>query len=173
MILCFYRQDAENFKEKHKIISVPLFRSETECGEDPNLTVMEWYCGNSCVDYDGGFACSWCINSCKAGTHPVAKKQPNAWGLYDMHGNVWEWCADGYADYPQSSVSDPTGPDSGGLRVFRGGCWGNGAGRCRSADRYWHGPGFRDGDLGARLAAFQVQQVDDGKRNKQKVKKKK
>ncbi len=85
-------------------------------------------------------------------TAPVSSYPPNDWGLYDMHGNVWEWCQDWKADYPSGSVTDPTGPDSGSARVDRGGGWSSGAGDCRSAGRSRSTPGARGCDLGFRLA---------------------
>ena len=77
-------------------------------------------------------------------THPEGEKKPNAWGLYDMHGNVWEWCQDWWKDgyYKESPVDDPTGPPQGSSRVNRGGSWSYPANDCRSASRYGGAPGL-------------------------------
>ena len=86
-------------------------------------------------------------------THPVGRKAPNAWGLHDMHGNVWEWCSDWYyGDYPSGEVTDPTGASSGSNRVRRGGCWDDYAPVCRSADRYASDPSSTSNGLGFRLS---------------------
>jgi formylglycine-generating enzyme required for sulfatase activity len=84
--------------------------------------------------------------------HPVGEKKPNGWGLYDMHGNVWEWCQDWYEDYKESPVDDPTGAATGSLRVGRGGGWDTPARFCRSADRDDFVPGFRIFYLGLRVS---------------------
>jgi formylglycine-generating enzyme required for sulfatase activity len=102
---------------------------------DGQLGEYAWYNSNS----------SW-------ETHSVGQKKPNAWGFYDMHGNVWEWCQDWKGDYPSGHVTDPTGLSSGSYRVDRGGSWGSYAGGCRSADRSSYDPGGRFGSLGFRLA---------------------
>jgi formylglycine-generating enzyme required for sulfatase activity len=99
---------------------------------------------------------AWYWDNSGEKTHPVGQKQPNAWGLYDMHGNVWEWVQDWYGDYSSSSVTDPKGPSSGSFygpsRVFRGGGWGSSARFCRAACRLNNSPKLRDDGLGFRLA---------------------
>ena len=85
-------------------------------------------------------------------TTPEGKYQANAWGLYDMHGNVWEWCSDWYGEYPAGSLTNPSGPATGSDRVSRGGCWINGAVDCRSAFRSWFVPSNRSIVLGFRVA---------------------
>ena len=89
-------------------------------------------------------------------TTPVGKYAPNAWGLYDMHGNVDEWCHDWFDDYKAGAVTDPVGPTSGSYRVHRGGSWNYYARNCRSAYRLRHVPGFRFNFLGFRLCLSPV-----------------
>lgn len=91
-----------------------------------------------------------------ATTHPVGTKKPNAWGLYDMHGNVCEWCQDWYEeDYPSGSVTDPMGSSNASFCVIRGGCWNSYAKYCRSAFRGYSDPSTWDGSLGFRVVKGQ------------------
>jgi formylglycine-generating enzyme required for sulfatase activity len=88
--------------------------------------------------------------------HPVGQKLPNPWGLYDMHGNVWEWCQDWFGDYAGGIALDPQGPATGSFRVIRGGFWDGWPGPgaisfCRSASRVYDAPVSRDERYGFRV----------------------
>lgn len=95
---------------------------------------------------------TWFDSNAGRKTHEVGRKRPNAFGLYDMHGNVWEWCQDWYGPYPGDDVSNPTGRLQGVERVYRGGGWSNSAEFCRSAYRHHYTPEHRHGYLGLRCA---------------------
>lgn len=85
-------------------------------------------------------------------THPAGAKKPNPWGLFDMHGNVWEWCQDWYGPYPGGEVSDPTGASDGKQRVIRGGSWSHGGRDLWSSFRLKFAPDFRFRSIGVRIA---------------------
>ena len=105
----------------------------------PNLDEVGWYIFNS-----------------ERNTHPAGQKMPNAWRLYDMHGNVFEWCLDWYGDYPATPVTDPTGPGTGSERIARGGAYLFEAWGCRSAFRTHGDPDASGNYLGFRVALAPV-----------------
>jgi sulfatase modifying factor 1 len=105
--------------------------------------------------YAGGGALAelgWFVDNGGAGAQPVARLEANAFGLYDMSGNVWEWVWDRLGDYPAEAQRDPVGPEQGPTRILRGGSWRYEARYARVADRNWGRPGYRSPAVGFRLA---------------------
>ncbi len=113
----------------------------TEFGNIADLTLKQKFPGATSPDASDGYLA----------ISPVGSFRPNAYGLYDMHGNVLEWCSDWYEDYSTIDVTDPSGPTDGEYRIYRGGTWYFSAGLCRSAIRFCDPPGFSYYILGFRL----------------------
>ena len=114
-------------------------------------TTTRWYMGDNQA---GLFDVAWFNTNSGGQTHPVGGKKPNAWGLYDMHGSVWEWCRDWYDKeyYAWSPMDDPAGPPDGSFHAMRGGIWSDPARYCRSAFRNSDGPGGRYYGVGFRVS---------------------
>jgi formylglycine-generating enzyme required for sulfatase activity len=104
-----------------------------------DLDAMAWYRANS--DY---------------APHAVGTRQPNVWGLYDMHGNAWEWCRDWYGDYPGGESTNPTGQPAGAFHVLRGGSCASEAAYCRSSFRFYLPPDFHNAGVSFRVALCPV-----------------
>ena len=131
-------------------------RAGTTTGLNSGLNItQDW--GTPCPNLD---PLAWYSNNANGQTHTVGLKQPNAWGLYDMHGNIWEWCRDWTGDYSSAAVTDPTGPTSGPGRVGRGGSWVAIPSRCRSAFRGYGDPAGED--MYGSTNGFRLALVPDG-----------
>ena len=135
----------------------------------PTEAEWEYACrAGSRTRYSFGMAASdlkdygWFKENAGGTLHDVGERKPNAWGLYDMHGNVWEWCHDVYVEtyYRDSPAANPRGPAAGDERVLRGGSWRNSAERCRSASRHSEPPAFADTCFDVDLYGFRCVRRD-------------
>lgn len=149
---CVSWDDCQEFIRKLNSLTGQHFRLPTEAE-------WEFACrgGNNSLGYkysgsDNIDNVAWYDGNSGDKTHPVATKSANELGIYDMSGNVWEWCCDWYGDYTSGALTNPKGPESGSLRVPRGGSWNGNAGCCRSSLRIDFIPTYRLNDLGLRLA---------------------
>ncbi len=142
--------DAQKFARKLSQKENVTYRLPTEAEWEYACragTTTDFYWGDT---HDGRYF--WNDGNSEWKTQPVGTRRPNAWGLYDTSGNVYEWCEDWYAEkYPLERQTDPMGPESGSLRVFRGGSWLSAALVCRSDWRGSRSPSVRDSLVGFRL----------------------
>ncbi len=144
--------DCQEFIKKLNEKTGKIFRLPTEAewefaARGGNQSKGFEYSGSNSID-----EVAWYRSNSDSKTQPVASKKANELGIYDMSGNVWEWCNDWYGDFSNSAVTNPQGAQSGSSRVLRGGSWFNDVNSCRSSYRSWLGPSIRNDDGGFRLA---------------------
>ncbi|MCQ2278999.1 MAG: formylglycine-generating enzyme family protein, partial [Bacteroidales bacterium] len=145
-------EDCQEFIRKLNRLTDKKFRLPTEAeweyaSRGGNKSRGYRYAGSNTIS-----DVAWYEGNSSNETHSVASKNANELGLYDMSGNVWEWCQDWKGDYNRISQTNPTGPYSESLRVVRGGCWYGNARCCRSSLRYGINPSYRYCNIGLRLA---------------------
>ena len=143
--------DCQEFIKKLNQLTGKNFRLPTEAeweyaARGGNKSQGYKYSGSNIIDN-----VAWYKSNSGSQTHDVKTKQANELGIYDMSGNVWEWCQDWYGSYSSGSQTNPTGPTSGSYRVHRGGGWSNFTLLCRVSFRSYYYPGYRNSDLGFRL----------------------
>ena len=143
--------DCQEFIKKLNQLTGLNFRLPTEAewefaARGGNKSKGYKYAGSNNLD-----EVAWYDDNSNKKTHAVATKRPNELGIYDMSGNVWEWCQDWYGDYSSSSQTNPEGPNTGSYRVHRGGSWDGLARYCRVSNRDYNSPDYGDYSLGFRL----------------------
>ena len=143
--------DCQNFIKKLNSLTGRTFRLPTEAeweyaARGGNKSLHYKYSGSDNID-----EVAWYNNNSGRSTHAVGTKSPNELGIYDMSGNVWEWCSDWYGGYSAGAQTNPQGPSSGSYRVLRGGSWINYAGNCRVSIRSYDDPGNSNINFGLRL----------------------
>ena len=144
--------DCQTFINKLNQLTGEIFRLPTEAewefaAKGGNKSKGYTYSGHNMIEI-----VAWFISNSGSQTHPVGTKAPNELGIYDMSGNVWEWCYDWYGSYSGSAQTNPAGPSSGSVRVHRGGAWSNDTPSCHTAYRYYSPPIGAYSFLGFRLA---------------------
>ena len=144
--------DCQTFISKLNQLTGETFRLPTEAqweyaARGGNQAQGRLYSGSNTIDN-----VAWYGSNSSSTTHPVKTKAPNELGIYDMSGNVWEWCSDCYGSYSSAAQTDPTGPSKGSHRVIRGGSWCEYTTDCRVANRDGYTPTHTNSDQGLRLA---------------------
>jgi len=127
----------------------------------PTEAEWEYACRAGCDDAVPGTgkldSMAWYAENSGKCTHQVGCRKPNDWGICDMHGNVWEWCADWFGEYPSEDVEDPVGPQNGGSKVLRGGGWGSKAEFCHCGSRISNQIESKGSDIGFRICADEIE----------------